>query len=706
MLEFDLSPEEADVFLQEAEELLLQLNEGLVQLESAGDAPELVQQIFRAAHTLKGSGGVIGHKRMAEVLHSMETLMDRVRHGQMAVTPELIDVLLQGADAVRLLVGEVSSREDCGLDTAPLLAELKSLVDGAASRPEAAKEKPPLEPGPELAAEVEAALAGGQRLLEVRAEVDASSIAPGARILQVLLAVQECGRLLASEPKLEDLNDEWDGRAVQALLLADEAAPLQSLLGSISEVTYQVIPRQVGQAGPQPDNSVPTAPAAGSDDGLAASGGGTPESAAQPESPKAQAGGSGSPRSAEAGRGRADANQVRWVRTSVERLDALMNLVSELVTDRNRLMQVRANLTQRYGEENGLGELSEALAHFSSITDQLQDEVMRARMVPIENTFSKFPRVVRDLARQLNKQINLVIEGQETELDRTVIEEIGDPLMHLVRNCVDHGIEAPEERLRAGKPERGTLRLAARSEENHIIILVEDDGAGIDPERMRETAVRKGLLDADAARQLSDAEAIELIFRPGFSTAKVVSGVSGRGVGMDVVRTNIERLNGSVSVHTKVGEGTRFELKLPLTLAIFPALMVEVFDSVYAIPLSAVEEAMHIRAEDIRTVRGRETIISRGKVLPILCLDEFFAYAGAERGATRYVVEVRWGETTVGLAVHRLLGRQEVVIKPLGRMIGEVPGISGGTIMGDGRVALIMDVPSLVKVARQERRSA
>jgi two-component system chemotaxis sensor kinase CheA len=278
--------------------------------------------------------------------------------------------------------------------------------------------------------------------------------------------------------------------------------------------------------------------------------------------------------------------------------------------------------------------------------------------------------------------------------------------MHLVRNCVDHGVEAPDERRHLGKSERGRVRLAARSEESHIVIVVEDDGAGIDAQKMRAAAVKKGLLDAEAARSLSDQEAIELIFLPGFSTSTVVSGVSGRGVGMDVVRTNTERLNGSVSVQTAVGQGTRFELKLPLTLAIFPALMVEITGSAYAIPLITVVEALHVRAKDIQTIRGREAIVTRGQVLPILRLDEFFRHNGHEATASRYVVEVRWGGTTVGLAVHRLLGRQEVVIKPLGRLIGEVPGISGGTIMGDGRVALIMDIPSLVKTAKRERQTA
>ena len=685
MIEFDLSPEEADVFLQEADELLLQLNEGLVQMETAGDQPDIVQQVFRAAHTLKGSGGVIGHHRMAEVLHSAETLLDRVRHGQMPVTPELIDVLLQSADAVGVLVGEVSSGEESGLDTSALLSELAAFVAGGGAKAAAERQWHELAPEPEHQEAVDRAIGAGLRLLEVRGTIAANSFAPGARALQVLLALQQVTQVLHCQPRLEELDDAWQEHKVHALVLAESPLSLRGLLIAISEVKVELLAR----------------------DGAAVE----PDAAEEPEGSGAKVADAAGPAATvpPGGNGRGsnrDGAQVKWVRTSVERLDKLMNLVSELVTDRNRLTQMRGTLIQAHGEAEGLSELGEALTHVSTITDQLQDEVMRARMVPIEHVFNKFPRVVRDLARQLNKQMDLVMEGQDTELDRTVIEEISDPLMHLVRNCVDHGVEAPDERRHLGKSERGRVRLAARSEESHIVIVVEDDGAGIDAQKMRAAAVKKGVLDAEAARSLSDQEAIELIFLPGFSTSTVVSGVSGRGVGMDVVRTNTERLNGSVSVQTTVGQGTCFEMKLPLTLAIFPALMVEITGSAYAIPLITVVEALHVRDKDIQTIRGREAIVTRGQVLPILRLDEFFRHNGHEAAASRYVVEVRWGGTTVGLAVHRLLGRQEVVIKPLGRLIGEVPGISGGTIMGDGRVALIMDIPSLVKTAKRERQTA
>ncbi len=690
MLQLDLSPEEAEVFLQEAEELLLALDEGLVRLEDeSADRATLVQEIFRAAHTLKGSAGMIGHSQMAELLHAMESLLDRLRHSQLTVTPAIVDALLAGADMARRFVAEVATGQASGLDTAPVLERLRALAAGVQAPLEQAA-------GWELAPPEDIEVPEGQSLYEIRCTISRESVAPGARALQVLLALAQAGHVLSSRPQVDDLDEDWEGDRVHAFVLAPSAAALQKLLESISEVEPVILPA----GGEPPSLAQPQEPSRGETP--------APTERAPSAQPAAKAEG-GSPEGDGGGTkgngaGKSD-GQVKWVRTSVERLDKLMNLVSELVTDRNRLLQVRANLVNQFGEQEGVMDLTEALTHISSVTDQLQDEVMRARMVPIEHVFNKFPRVVRDLARQLGKQVSLVIEGQETELDRTVIEEVNDPLLHLVRNAIDHGLEPPEERRLLGKPEKGLLRLAARSEESHIIIEVQDDGRGMDPHALRQAAVERGFLDAQAAAQLGDQEALELIFAPGFSTARKVSGVSGRGVGMDVVRTNIERLGGSVSIRTELGKGTTFELKLPLTLAIFPALTVEVLGSVYAIPLSAVVEALQVRTADIKTIRGREAIVTRGRVLPVVSLARFFYGQQPEDNGSCYVVEVRWGGTNLGLAVQRLLGRQEVVIKPLGRMVGEVPGISGGTIMGDGRVALIMDVASLVRALRRERQS-
>ncbi len=407
----------------------------------------------------------------------------------------------------------------------------------------------------------------------------------------------------------------------------------------------------------------------------------------------------------EMGRPRAE----QTVRTSVERLDSLMNLVGELITGRNRLYQLHRVFEQRWHGDERVEELGEAALNLGRLTDQLQEEVMRIRMLPISSVFNKFPRLVRDLARQTGKQVELVMRGEDTELDRSVIESISDPLIHMLRNAVDHGLETPEARRAAGKPEQGTVLLTARHEEGRIILTVEDDGHGIDVERVKASALRKGLLTEAEAAGLTPAQAIDLIFAPGLSTAKTVSGLSGRGVGMDIVRSNIERLNGTITVDTTPGAGTKFQIALPLTLAIIPALLVQSGASaggvqlpVFAIPLPSVMEALQLGADDIHTVHGRPVTLLRGNVLPLLRLDEALGFQPAGEAAPagrEYVVAVRWAHATMGLRVSRLVGEQEVVIKSLGPLVGETAGGAGAAILGDGQIALIADVPGLFKLA-------
>jgi len=392
----------------------------------------------------------------------------------------------------------------------------------------------------------------------------------------------------------------------------------------------------------------------------------------------------------------------KTVRTSVERLDKLMNLVGELITDRNRIYQIRRDFEARYKGDPRVEVLSETVTHIGRITDSLQAEVMGIRMLPISNVFNKFPRLVRDLSKKAGKEIDLVMRGEDTELDRSVIEEISDPLLHLLRNSVDHGIETPQERRESGKPERGIILLTARHEQGRIIITVEDNGRGIDIERVKAKAVEKNLMSKAEADILPDQEAIDLIFLSGFSTAKTVSDVSGRGVGMDIVRNNIERLNGSIIVETWPGKGTQFQLVLPLTLAIVPTLLVQVGNSTYAIPLVTVTETLRINHQDIQTVNSRPVILLRDHVLPVIKMEEVFNINGRTNGGAEgqnsYVVVVRSGKTQVGLIVDKLIGEQEVVVKSLSTVIGEIPGISSAAILGDGQVTLIIDVQSLFKL--------
>jgi two-component system chemotaxis sensor kinase CheA len=376
-----------------------------------------------------------------------------------------------------------------------------------------------------------------------------------------------------------------------------------------------------------------------------------------------------------------------------------MNLVGELVIDRTRLTQIVGTLEGHNQVGDVAQDLGRASAHIGRVTTELQERIMRARMLPVENLFKKFPRMMRDLSIKAGKEMDFVIRGEETELDRSVIEEIGDPLMHLLRNAVDHAIESPEERVRAGKSARGTVFLEASQQENQIVVVVRDDGRGIDPEKIRNHAIRKGILTAESAKRLSEAEVIDLIFGAGFSTAEKVSDISGRGVGMDVVRKNIEKLNGIIEIDTRVGQGAEFRIRLPLTLAIIRALLVEVDREVLAIPLSSVTETHRIPLAEIQTVNRREVITLRGKVHPLLRLVDLlgFSIEGKESQDYVLVVIVNLGGKQVGIAVDSLVGEQEVVIKSLGGFLGEIPGLSGATILGDGNVAIILDVPSLVK---------
>ncbi len=390
----------------------------------------------------------------------------------------------------------------------------------------------------------------------------------------------------------------------------------------------------------------------------------------------------------------------KTVRTSVERLDNLMNLVGELITDRNRLNLIRNNLSARFGGDEQVSQLSETIAHLGRITDQLQAEVMGIRMLPISNLFSKFPRLVRDLARQAGKQVDLVVRGEETELDRSVIEVMSDPLIHLLRNAVDHGIESPEERLAAGKTERGIILLNARHEQGRILVTVEDDGRGIDLEGVKAKAIEKGLISKAEADAMDADQALELIFVPGLSTARAVSDISGRGVGMDIVRNNIQSLNGSIQVQTWPGRGTQFQIILPLTLAIVSTLLVQVGQGIFAIPLTAVSEILRLSQAEIRSVNGKPVILLRNQVLPVACLAQAFNFQARSNGRQDdrvYIVVVRSAKVQMGLIVDDLLGEEEVVVKSLHTFLSNIPGIAAAAVLGDGRVALILDVQGLFK---------
>jgi two-component system chemotaxis sensor kinase CheA len=669
-LRLDATPEELRLFLAETQELLDTLDEKLLRLEHAGSDPTLLQEVFRAAHTIKGNSAAIGHTRMAALTHAMETVLDRLRHGELAATSALVDRLLEATDVLKVLATEVETLEQSDVDVDSQIRALESWADtpqaatGRAVRPT----QPPCPPG-----------ATHHLVLEF----EAGPWAP-VRALQALMELEAVAEVLATHPSRAEIEQQRIDRRLEAWISTPQApAAVREVLAQVPEVTVlsllpaeEAVAAQTAEADERADEARATAPVASGRTG------------------------------------------TTTVRIDVARLDTLLNLVGELVIDRTRLLELGRVLADQVGESRVLSELYETTQHLGRVTDELQAEVMKSRMLPIATVFSRFPRLVRDLATRQGKRVELVIEGQETELDRSVIEEIGDPLVHLLRNAIDHGVEPPGEREAAGKLPVARVRLAAEHTESSIVIVVEDDGRGIDPARVRARAVERGVLSPEAAARLTDTEAVDLIFAPGFSTAQEVSDVSGRGVGMDIVRTNVERVGGTVEVQTTVGAGTRFVLRLPLTLAIVHALLVRVGAGVYAIPLSSVTETLRVPASDVQRLQRQEAILLRGRVLPLVRLATVFgtrpggaraaeptAPPAAEDGADDMllVVAVRLGERQVGLVVDRLLGDQEVVIKALGPLFGDVPGVSSAAILGDGTVALIVEVAGLIQRLASER---
>ncbi|HWI51442.1 MAG TPA: chemotaxis protein CheA [Symbiobacteriaceae bacterium] len=698
--DFDMSAEDIKVFLDEAEEQLQAMEAGILKLEKEGENPEHLQEVFRAAHTLKGSSATLGHKKMAEVTHSMENILDKLRKGKLALTTLVGDTLLACLDVLQAFKDEIATGQESGVTTAAIMARLGAIDGGSAQAPAAA---PAAETVPEALPEgmpaltdveeqrLAAARQSGKSLLWAVLLLDKNSPMPAVRAFQALLAVGDAGEIIRSWPTQQEVEEDRIGDEVKILLATGQSLDsVRNVLASVPEMSITTL---------SPLSSIPMpAPV------LA-------EAAAAVQTAEAPAAVETFDKGAATATKTLVKNESRTVRVNVEVLDNLMNLVGELVIERTRLNQVLTRLEMDKEGDEVVQVMSSALAQISRMTSNLQDEIQRARMLPVDNLFRKFPRMVRDTAQKAAKDLEFVVLGQETELDRSVIEEIGDPLMHLLRNAVDHGIETPMDRLRTGKPAKGTVILEAFHEENHIIISVRDDGRGMDPQKIRASAVRKGLISEEAARRMPDHEVVNLVWAPGFSTAEKVTDISGRGVGLDVVHKNIEKLNGSVEIKSQVGKGTEFRVKLPLTLAIIRSLQVEVSATTYCIPLSSVVETDRIPVSQIQTVRGREVIVKRGEVIPLLRLIEAFELdrpEGFEEPEEIFVVIVSVMGKQIGLVVDNLIGEGDVVIKPLGKFIGDIPGISGATIMGDGDVAIILDISSLVGTVQAEinRRDA
>lgn len=684
-LSFDIEADELEIFLEEANEHLQSMEAGILRLEQSVD-PDVLNAIFRAAHTLKALAGTIGHHRMAELTHTIETLFDAMRTAKFSPDQAVIDDLLTAVDVLKALRDEIITLEPSSIDATAILARLGAALtpDNPAKTNSSRKMAQLSRGGSDSSVEYdfvanETVIQSGQILLEITLNTIATAFAPAARLSQAALALMEIGQIITQNPTMTDLaNARHNGNLWLILATSAEIETIQETLAEITDLAdYQVrlyeqkkqASQQVEKLPPPPSNPNPQ-PAAFEQTG------------------------------------------EKTVRISVERLDALMNLVGELVTSRNRLLQLEGALRNQHGKTESINDIGEVNSHFSRMVDRLQEEVMRARMLPIASLFDKFPRIVRDVARTAGKQVTLVVEGEATELDRTLIEAIGDPLVHLLRNAVDHGLESPEDRVAAGKPAAGTVRLTAAHLEGQIVITVEDDGRGIDPSRVRRAAVSRELLTETEVAQLDDDAAIDLIFRPNLSTAEQVTKLSGRGVGMDVVRSNVERLSGSVVVESKIGLGTTFRVTLPLTLAIVQAMLVSVQEGVYAIPLASIVESLYLIETDVHTIKGSPAISWRNTVLPLLDLRDFFntsvnpmrvdprrSRTIATNGTRPAVVVVSWGKLRVGLIVDKIIGKQDIVVKSLSSIIGEIPGLSGGAILGDGQIALIIDASNLINAA-------
>jgi two-component system, chemotaxis family, sensor kinase CheA len=682
-IQFDISEDELPIFLAEVDEHLQVLDENLIEIERAADDPELLQTLFRAAHTLKGMAGMIGHQRMTRLTHAMETAFDGLRKNTIQISTPLVDLCLDTVDSLRALRGEVSTGKTSGVDIEQLATEFNNYISSEGAAPRATveqiyqkasatqtssqPEKQNVEP------------LTGQRKLRLNARIAQNSIASAARAFQMIMALQDFGELTSTSPSIEQIESAMPVLDFSAEVIT--SVPEENILKAISQISEIETFSLVGSNGAHVEK--PATPPIVEKEEKASPVTAAPTNAA-PASDKRK-------------------NNQRaemTVRTSVERLDNLMNLVGELITDRNHLYQIRNRLETDTSSITNMDLLTETVAHLGRITDQLQEEVMQIRMLPISNVFSKFPRVVRDMAQKTGKRIDLVIHGEDTELDRSMLEEINDPLIHLVRNAVDHGIEKPDERTAAGKPERGTLTMTARHEQGRIILTIGDDGRGIDTAKVKRSAVQKGLISEDEANSMTEEQAVDLIFLPGLSTAQKITDISGRGVGMDIVHTNIQRVNGTVQVESIPGKGTTMQISLPLTLAIVPTLLVRVSDSVYAIPIVMVTETLRLAKKDIHTIRGKPVTVLRDNVLPLLNMCETFGHRkiNADRKYL-YAVVVNSGKQRVGLIVDSLTGEEEVVVKSLGSLVGEIPGISSAAILGDGSITLIIDVPGLFKIA-------
>ena len=693
-----------EIFIDESKEHLQTLNDQVLILEEEPENVDTVNEIFRAAHSLKGMAGTMGYKRMQRLTHDMENVFSEIRNGKMNVNADLVDIVFKCLDALEGYLNNIIETSDEGTeDNDELIAQLNAVLQnglsGSADKSEeaATKEEKKEEPAgtddrrkylsiPIADFERNAiteAKAQGKHVYATTVYIQETCLLKAARAFLVFKGLENKGEIIKSVPSVQDIEDEKFDLDFSMFIISDlSLEEIKKTIENVSEIEEAVIEEyELPAETVQPEEKEEKEEKKSEETKHT----GTQEKKEEKEEkkPAAKSGKSGKP------------VVNRSVRVDIEKLDDLMNQVSELIIAKNGLVSVTGMLSSQDQSFN------EQIEYLERITTNLHESVMKVRMVPIESVVNRFPRMIRDLSKKLNKEMELIMTGEDTELDRTVIDEIGDPLMHMLRNAADHGLESTIDRLKIGKPQVGTIRLDAYQDGNNVTIEVSDDGSGVDVEKVKKKALEKGQITEEQAEYMTDKEAIDLLFMPAFSTSEKITDVSGRGVGLDVVKNKIEGLGGDVEVVTKLGEGTTFIVRLPLTLAIIQALMVEVSGEKYALPLNSIVTLEEVPPEDIKYVHGKEVINLRGSVIPLVRLNEVLDIEPVEKDESllddgEVVVIVKKGDKQAGLVIDKLLGQQEIVIKSLGKYIHVPKMISGATILGNGEVALIIDSNTLV----------
>ncbi|MEC2071560.1 chemotaxis protein CheA [Alkalihalophilus marmarensis] len=695
-----MNSEYLDVFLDESQEHLQSINDHLLKLEQTPDDLSIVGEVFRSAHTLKGMAATMGFEDLAHLTHNMENVLDLIRNQKLSVTSEVMDVVFLAVDDLEAMVQDIASGGEGKRDVSAVVSKLEAIEKGESLEAASLAEK-------ETAASTATAAAANVQLTEVYDEfertvleqsfeqgyyayqievtLDEQAMLKAARVFMVFEVLEQVGEVIKSTPSADQLEEEkFDETFMVTLVSKVEAEEIKQRILKVSEITNVVV---------QP---VEKADLTSKEEMLADGEKSTSSEPTEQAAPSKQPTDKKSPARKEAGaQTKAETKKAghesnKTIRVNIERLDVLMNLFEELVIDRGRLEQIASELKNN--------ELNETVERMSRISGDLQEIILNMRMMPVEQVFNRFPRMVRSLSKDLNKKVNLEIVGADTELDRTIIDEIGDPLVHLLRNSIDHGIETPDVRLANGKSEEGTVKLKAYHSGNNVFIEIEDDGAGIDRQKILNKALSNGVVTEEEAEKMTDQQVFGLLFSSGFSTAEKITDVSGRGVGLDVVRNTFESLGGIVTVNSVLGRGSIFSIQLPLTLSIIDVMLVEVQEEKYAIPLSSIVETAIVNKQDVYSAHNQKVIDFRGKVVPLVFLKDIFEVPGEQQTEDFYsLVIINKGDKVAGLVVDSLIGQHDIVLKSLGNYLTNVFAISGATILGNGQVALIVDTNALIK---------